>query len=1309
MVLIVQTTTEQDKEFMASILGDVTTNTETNVKKRLMEDRRPLKTRKRMASPPLRASGHKRMASSANGISSETPPSRVSNDVGNETNYGLDDTLGDIEMSDSLPTFNVPSSPTSHLPSQKKPINDENEDDDFSVRKPAAFKGKISTTVNLSSSRPRLDDAKRHDEEAHRTALISSDVIDASSWIDVNRSLNIANSPSRGGTSGKMDATSTMQEDGSILFYWTDYLEINGILGLFGKVQNRQTGRYVSAYCRVDGVMRNLYFLPREQRRSAPDVDVSMADVHQEVSKLMRQSKIDQFKAKASTRKYAFELPEIPEQSEYLKVLYGYRGVQLPSDLQGDTFGHVFGTGTAMFEQFVLYRRIMGPCWLEIKSPDLRAALNSSWCSVEIGVHDPVNITSIADLSAAGLPETPPFTLMSVALRTIVNHKDSKTEIVVASARVYQDVSMEDTTPVDKLPCQSFTIIRPLRNVFPNGFELEAKKQGLILERSETALLNAFMAKWQNFDADFIIGHDWENVHYGTLLARLKEKKISAWHRVGRMKRGDWPKVYGRGGFFAEKSVAVGRLMCDLSNDLGKSLMTKAQSWSLTELCKLELGIERKDVDSEKALQAWTETARGLVDFAMHCATDTFFQASIALKIQILPLSKQLTNLAGNSWAATMSGTRAQRNEYILLHEFTKNKYICPDKIWQKTKSPTTVEDEDIDELPGKKKDKFKGGLVFEPEKGLYDKFILVMDFNSLYPSIIQEYNICFTTVDRIEAADPSAEETVPDPPNRDIPQGILPKIIANLVNRRRQVKSLMKDKDATEAQRAQWDIRQQALKLTANSMYGCLGYTKSRFYARPLAMLTTFKGREALTNTKELADSQDLQVIYGDTDSVMINTNADNYLDAIKIGNEFKRNVNERYRLLEIDIDNVFQRLLLHAKKKYAALVLVDIRGKLESKIEVKGLDMRRREYCTLAKEASQYCLDQILSGEQTDTVVENIHEYLRNFSEMMKRGEFAKHKFIILNKLGKEPEAYPNAKTMPHVQVALKRKAKGDTIRVNDVMQYIITGQPGDDRHVADRAFPASDVTRSGSELVIDYDYYLAHQILPPLERLCAPIEGTDRTRIAECLGLDPNKYRIYEAHESASKEITTFEATVSDEDRFANSLPLILMCRVCKFANRYEGLAKSPKLVSPAGLRCQCGESMSQITITSQLQSQIQGFITKYYESWLLCDDSQCRTRTQQCGVYGKRCLTGSCRGEMSYEYTDKELYNQLLYFDALFDSDKAKKSVEGADVEQLKITAELNRVRFETARITIASYLRKCGRRYVDMSSVFSFCG
>ena len=102
----------------------------------------------------------------------------------------------------------------------------------------------------------------------------------------------------------------------------------------------------------------------------------------------------------------------------------------------------------------------------------------------------------------------------------------------------------------------------------------------------------------------------------------------------------------------------------------------------------------------------------------------------------------------------TLNGGRAERNEYILLHEFHRLKYICPDKQWgKKVEAAVKAEIEEADGEGTKKtkgkKDKYKGGLVFEPEKGLYDKFVLVMDFNSLYPSIIQEFNICFTTVDR--------------------------------------------------------------------------------------------------------------------------------------------------------------------------------------------------------------------------------------------------------------------------------------------------------------------------------------------------------------------------------------------------------------------------------------------------------------------------------------------------------------------------------------------------------------------------------
>lgn len=239
-------------------------------------------------------------------------------------------------------------------------------------------------------------------------------------------------------------------------------------------------------------------------------------------------------------------------------------------------------------------------------------------------------------------------------------------------------------------------------------------------------------------------------------------------------------------------------------------------------------------------------------------------------------------------------------------------------------------------------------------------------------------------------------EDNVPEVP-KDQDQGILPKLIATLVSRRRQVKSLMKDKKATPDQLATWDIKQLALKLTANSMYGCLGYTQSRFYARPLAMLTTFKGREILRSTKDLAESTQLRVIYGDTDSVMINTNADNIEEALKMGSEFKRSVNERYKLLEIDIDNIFRRLLLHAKKKYAAINMVEVDGKYVDKLEVKGLDMKRREYCALSKEASSRLLNMILSGEESEIVVGKVHDYLRELSENMREEKIPSQKYII------------------------------------------------------------------------------------------------------------------------------------------------------------------------------------------------------------------------------------------------------------------------------------------------------------------------
>lgn len=508
-------------------------------------------------------------------------------------------------------------------------------------------------------------------------------------------------------------------------------------------------------------------------------------------------------------------------------------------------------------------------------------------------------------------------------------------------------------------------------------------------------------------------------------------------------------------------------------------------------------------------------------------------------------------------------------------------------------------------------------------------------------------------------------------PEDQDL--GVLPKLIATLVSRRREVKKLMKDKTATAEQLSTWDIKQMALKLTANSMYGCLGYTKSRFYARPLAVLTTYKGREILRSTKDLAESKSLQVIYGDTDSVMINANVDNVKDALKVGEEFKKAVNERYRLLEIDIDNVFRRILLQAKKKYAAINLVQVDGKYVDKMEVKGLDMKRREYCNLSKEVSAKLLDEILSGDDSEVAITRIHEYLREISTKMREGTVPTHKYTIYTKLGKAPKDYPQAESMPQVQVALRELARGKTVRKDDVIAYIVTGDSKNSSEgPAKRSYSPQDVSKADSGLAPDVEWYLYKQIFPPVERLCANISGTDTVRLADCLGLDVRKYSINNnnANAGGEVEISPLESQIDDEIRFKDASRLSLQCRSCKAKFGFEGLIGSLEICSAAGIACRCGHTLTNISILAQLEYQIRQQTSRYYEAWLVCDDQACGNRTRQMSVYGHRCLGPKglghgCLGKMHYEYTEKMMYNQLLYFSSLFDVEKAKTLAKGTE--------------------------------------------
>ncbi len=98
------------------------------------------------------------------------------------------------------------------------------------------------------------------------------------------------------------------------------------------------------------------------------------------------------------------------------------------------------------------------------------------------------------------------------------------------------------------------------------------------------------------------------------------------------------------------------------------------------------------------------------------------------------------------------------------------------------------------------------------------------------------------------------------------------------------------------------------------------------------------------------------LKVIYGDTDSIMISTKATNISEASEVGNVLKKKVNERYKLVELEIDGFFEKLLLLKKKKYAAVVIEEKNGSLSRSYEMKGLDLVRRDWCDLVRKVSRH-----------------------------------------------------------------------------------------------------------------------------------------------------------------------------------------------------------------------------------------------------------------------------------------------------------------------------------------------------------------
>ncbi|XP_024136081.1 DNA polymerase alpha catalytic subunit isoform X2 [Oryzias melastigma] len=1115
-------------------------------------------------------------------------------------------------------------------------------------------------------------------------------------------------------------------EDGepAFRFYWLDAFEDPynqpGVVYLFGKVWIQSAKSHVSCCVTVKNIERTVYLLPREYKTNPKTGAVSaepvgMMDVYQEFSELSEKFKVMKFKSKKVEKNYAFEIPDVPTQCDYLQIQYSAEFPALPPDLKGATFSHIFGTNTSSLEHFLLSRKIKGPCWLDIKTPQM---MNQpvSWCKVEALALRSDMISLVKDLPP------PPLTVMSISLKTVQNPKTHHNEIVSLAALLHYGFHMDKAPP--QPPYQNYfcVISKPVDCIFPYDFkEALRKKNGKVeIASTERTLLGFFLAKMHKIDPDVLVGHDIFGFDLEVLLQRINACKVPHWSKIGRLRRANMPKLGGRG-LFAEKNATCGRLVCDV--EISAKELIRCKSYHLTELAAQVLKVERVTVPQEEVKNLYSDSPHLLYLLELTW-TDAKLILQIMCELNVLPLALQITNIAGNVLSRTLMGGRSERNEYLLLHAFHDKNYIVPDKPSFKKAQLETVEgEEDVDAGKGKRKKKaaYSGGLVLDPKVGFYDKFVLLLDFNSLYPSIIQEFNICFTTVQR-EAqnsrrrTEEDESEEIPEIPDPDLEMGILPKEIRKLVERRKQVKQLMKQQDINPDLYMQYDIRQKALKLTANSMYGCLGFSFSRFYAKPLAALVTHKGREILMHTKDMVQKMNLEVIYGDTDSIMINTNSKSLEEVFKLGNKVKAEVNKLYKLLEIDIDGVFKSLLLLKKKKYAALVVEQHGdGRYSVKQELKGLDIVRRDWCGLAKECGNYVIGQILSDQSRDIIVENIQKHLVEVGERVANGDIPLNLYEIHKALTKDPQDYPDKKSLPHVHVALWINSQGGRrVKAGDTISYLIC-KDGSTLAASQRAYALEQLQKQEG-LGVDTQYYLAQQIHPVVSRICEPIEGIDGVLIATWLGLDPSHFRSHQQHqrEEEADGMLGGPVQLTDEERYRDCERFTFTCPSCGTDNIYDnvfdgaGNKLEPSLMRCCHVPCQSRPIDYPVHISNKLLLDIRRHIKKYYSGWLVCEDQTCQNRTRRLPIafsrHGPIC-PACTRATLRPEYSEKALYNQLCFYRFIFDWEHAVSKILTTDertfVNQMNMQKDVYRKLKEVPEKALAT----SGYSEVNLAKLF----
>jgi DNA polymerase I len=595
--------------------------------------------------------------------------------------------------------------------------------------------------------------------------------------------------------------------------------------------------------------------------------------------------------------------------------------------------------------------------------------------------------------------------------------------------------------------------------------------------QSEKEMLKEFVNILDQFDPDIITGYNINNFDFPYLLQRLAENKIPK--SLGRCssKQASSRKVGAR-----YRNSVVGRVVVDVFElvkafveketqlSISFSKMTRLKRYGLDDVAREYLGEGKTIVNHKEISKYWNGNESEVKKVIEYTKQDAKLTLRLLLEKNLLDKYYELAKVTGLLLQDVLDSGEAARVETLLLSEFDKNDFVFPNK----PSDDEVLRRKNEREIKG-----LKGALVLEPEAGLHVNPVVYLDFKSMYPSIFIYYNICPTTmlkeerdVEKIRV--PSGTCFV----SKKVREGIIPKIVSRLIKERDFVKKLLKITTDENEQRV-LDAKQEALKRVANAFYGYTGYMRARLYSIEIANAITSCGRFLIQKTKEIIErNPNFKVIYGDTDSLFIKSNATTMEEAFKHGKEMEEKVNSEIgEIVTTKIENVFKTLLILTKKRYAGLVIEKVNGEAKEKIIMKGIETVRRDWCDLTSK-TLYAVLEILLKEQNP---KKAFDFVKDAIKKIENNQIPLEDLVITKSISKAISSYKGVQ--PHVELAkkMKKRAPAEAPVIGDRIGFVIVQGP---QLVSERAEDPEYVKAHG--LKIDARYYIESQILPPLERV-------------------------------------------------------------------------------------------------------------------------------------------------------------------------------------------------------------------------------